>query len=155
MAYSRSLGRSRGFAYVWVLALVAMMSIALAAVLEIDSTMQRREKEEQLLAIGREFREALRRYHDTLSPSGSHDYPEKLQDLVADSRSGQVRRHLRRIYFDPLTGKNNWGIRLDGGRIVGVFSVASGQPIKVAGFPEEDRFFVGAKSYREWTFNAN
>ena len=147
--------RSHGFAYVWVLALVAMMSITVAVVLEFDATMQRREKEEQLLAIGREFREALRHYHDTLSPAGSHDYPEKLQELVADSRSGQARRHLRKIYFDPLTGKKDWGVRLEGGRIVGVYSTAPGLPIKVAGFAEDERFLIGAKSYREWVFNAN
>lgn len=147
--------RSQGFAYVWVLALVAMMSITVAVVLEFDATMQRREKEEQLLAIGREFREALRRYHDTLSPTGTHDYPEKLQDLVTDTRSGQVRRHLRKIYFDPLTGKNDWGVRIEGGRIIGVYSMAIGHPIKVAGFAEDERFLIGAKSYREWVFSAN
>lgn len=132
-----------------------MMSITVAGVLEFDATMQRREKEEQLLAIGREFREALKRYHDTLSPAGFHDYPEKLQELVADSRSGQVRRYLRKIYFDPLTGKNNWGVRLEGGRIIGVYSTSQGQPVKVAGFAEDERFLAGAKSYREWVFSAN
>lgn len=147
--------RFYGFAYVWVLVLVAIMSIMVAGVLEFDATMQRREKEEQLLAIGREFREALRSYRDTPSPTGSHDYPEKLQELLADSRSGTVRRHLRKIYFDPLTGKKDWGVRLEGGRIAGVHSMASGLPIKEAEFAEDERFLVGAKSYREWVFGAN
>lgn len=154
MANSNAPIKLQGFIYVWVLALVAIMGIALAAVVEIDATMQRREQEEQLLAIGREFQGALRQYHDTVSPAGSHDYPEKLEELVVDARTGQVRHYLRKIYFDPLTGNNNWGFKQEGGRIVGVYSMAPGRPIKADGFPLDERHLAGAISYQAWVFSA-
>lgn len=145
-------GRESGFAYIWVLALVMMLSIGIGAVIEVDSTQVRREQEAQLLAIGREFREALLHYHETLSPSGTHEYPERLEDLVLDARQELRRRYLRKIYHDPMTGKATWGLQLEAGRIVGVYSLSEKQPIKQDGFEPEEADFKDSMSYREWRF---
>lgn len=144
--------RESGFAYIWVLALVMALSIGIGAVIEVDATQVRREQEVQLLAIGREFRKALLHYHETLSPAGSHEYPERLDDLVLDLRRGPHRRYLRKIYHDPMTGNPTWGLQLEAGRIIGVYSLSEKQPIKKHGFEPEEAHFKEAKSYREWRF---
>lgn len=154
MGNCRRINPENGFAYVWLLAFVGVMAIMVTAVVEMDSTMQRREQELHLLAIGREFQEAIRHYHETLSPAGSHDFPARLQDLLLDSRGGQMRRHLRKIYVDPLTGKNEWGLKLEDSRIIGLYSLSPGKPIKQDGFTPEDQRLKGATSYREWVFEA-
>ncbi|MGB4066196.1 MAG: type II secretion system protein [Azonexus sp.] len=152
MANCKQGGRESGFAYIWVLALVMILSIGIGAVIEVDATQVRREQEVQLLAIGREFREALLHYYETLSPAGSHEYPEHLDDLVLDARRGPLRRYLRKIYHDPMTGKATWGLQLEAGRIIGVYSLSEKRPIKQDGFEPEETHFKGAASYKEWRF---
>jgi hypothetical protein len=75
-----------------------------------------------------------------------------LEDLVLDARHVQPRRHLRKIHHDPMTGLATWGFQLEAGRIVGVYSLSTKQPIKQDGFDLEEGRFKGAKSYREWIF---
>lgn len=142
-----------GFAYIWVLAFVMILSVGIGIVMEMDALQRQREQEQYLLAIGREFQAALRRYHEILSPAGEHEYPERLEDLVSDTRfHGQLRRHLRKIHHDPMTGLATWGFQLEAGRIVGVYSLSTKQPIKQDGFDVEEDRFKGANSYREWIF---
>jgi hypothetical protein len=64
-----------------------------------------------------------------------------------------VRRHLRQIYADPLTGKEEWGLVLDSeGFIVGVHSLAEARPIKRTGWGPQRAAFEEAQSYKEWVF---
>ncbi|HEY4374422.1 MAG TPA: hypothetical protein VGN52_21050 [Burkholderiales bacterium] len=65
-----------------------------------------------------------------------------------------IRRHLRRLYADPLTGKPGWGtIPAPGGGIMGVYSLAKGTPIKIALFDPELADFEGKTSYADWQFS--
>ena len=63
-----------------------------------------RDKERQLLFAGHEFREAIRRYLEA-SPAGQGSLSAfHWTDLLRDPRSPDIKRHLRRIYLDPMTG---------------------------------------------------
>lgn len=138
-----------GFALMALLLIVAVSGLALAAAAQVWSTTSRRDKEDELLRIGTEFRQAIRSY--ALSSPGAQQYPQRLEDLVLDPRFPFVKRHLRRIYADPLTGEAEWGLVMAGEAIVGVHSLASGSPLKTALDPDlgiaED-----AQTYGEWIF---
>ena len=141
-----------GFTYFGVLFLVAMTGLALASFATVTSFERQRERETELLFVGHQFREAIRRYHES-EPDGRRRYPPNLQVLLEDPRTPALRRHLRRIYPDPLTGKAEWGlVEAPGGGVMGVFSLAAQQPVKVAGFEAPNEGFDGARTYAEWRF---
>ena len=150
---SRSSG---GFAYLLLLLAVALIGLAASAALSLGATMARRDAEKHLLAIGMEFQQALRSYAGV--PAGATAPtaglgPRSLDDLLKDPRAPGVRRHLRQLYADPLTGKSDWGVAKDAqGRIVGVHSLAPGKPIQSAGFESWLTGFEDAESYSQWVF---
>lgn len=141
-----------GFTYLGVLFAVAFMGIGLALAGQVWSTLDRRDREQQLLFIGAQFRDALMRYYNGAPPGARRQFPLSLDELVRDRRYPDIRRYLRKIYADPLTGNTQWGlIKTADGFIVGVYSRAAGVPIKT------DRFdygfqLVNKKSYAEWIF---
>ena len=65
-----------------------------------------REKEAELLYVGEEFRKAIMSYYNT----GTKQYPESLEDLLQDKRTPAIKRHLRKIYTDPVMNTTEWGI---------------------------------------------
>ena len=142
-----------GFTYLLLLFAVAAMGLVAAGTAELWSTLARREKEQELLFIGNQFREALRRYHDAV-PDARPRHPARLEDLLLDPRFPGVRRHLRQIYADPMTGQADWVLLRQGERIVGLHSRATGQPIKQRGFEKRDEGFAGAASYADWHFGS-
>lgn len=140
--------------YVLALCLVATLAWGLSVVGVWWRQQVVREYERDLIFAGQQFREALNRYARE-SPTGTPRHPEKLEDLLADRRSGGVRRHLRRVFPDPFTGSTRWGLVRQGGRIVGVYSEATGRPLMKAGFPKELAGFAMASSYADWQFVAD
>lgn len=146
------LPRERGFTYIGVLVLVVLMGIALAATGQSWRTMQQREKEQELLFAGQQFRLALERYaHDT--PGQARRSPLRLEELLQDPRYPGIRRHLRKIYLDPMTGNAEWGlITGPGGEISGVYSLSDGEPLKKSNFALVDRQFEGKLKYSDWVF---
>lgn len=142
----------RGHAFLFTLLLVALLSVSLLLASEVYSTLERRERERALLQVGQEFRLALQRYQAGRAGVAGGQYPAQLQDLVLDPRYPDTVRHLRRIYADPITGSAEWGLVLQGGRIVGLFSPSPLPPIKQDGFEPDDAAFKGARSYRQWVF---
>jgi type II secretory pathway pseudopilin PulG len=142
----------RGFTYVGLLLAVALAGVALAAAGALWSTAVLRDKEAELLFVGDQFRRAIGSYYD--GTPGAKRYPLKLEDLLEDKRVGVTRRHLRRLFADPMTGQRDWElVRLPDGQIVGVHSRAEGRPMKVANFAPRDESFANAASYREWVFS--
>lgn len=141
-----------GFAYLWVLLLVAFMGVGLVVAVEIDSTASRREREKELLAIGRQFQNAIGRYHEAPGAESPRQYPATLDDLLRDNRVPGMRRHLRKVFVDPMTAKAQWGLVTVGGRIVGVHSLSEQTPIKQANFAPEHLRLRGKKKYAEWLF---
>jgi hypothetical protein len=80
-------------------------------------------------------------------------YPDSLERLLSDDRFPIVKRHLRKIFLDPMTGKAEWGlIRKPGFGIVGVHSLSAQKPFKRANFHERYAVFAGAMSYQDWEF---
>lgn len=142
----------RGFVYLTVLFAIAVVGLGISSYAVVWSQEAQREREKELLAVGAEFRRAIASYYDQ-SPGTVKRYPGRMEDLIFDSRYLTMKRHLRKIYVDPMTGLNRWGIvpAPDGG-IMGVHSLSEKAPIKVAGFDAEDRDFENAKRYSDWRF---
>lgn len=145
-------GRAGGFTYVGLLLLIALAGVALAGAGTLWTTDTQRDREAELLFVGEQFRHAITSYYDQ-GPAGVRQFPAKLEDLLQDRRFPTTRRHLRKVFVDPLTGKPDWGlVRGQGGAITGVFSTSAAAPIKRAEFPAAYRQFESAKSYRDWRF---
>ena len=143
-------GSQRGFTYLTVLFMVAMMAGGLALAGEVWNTSAMREKEAELLQVGNEYRKAIERYYLT---GPQRQYPKNMEDLLKDPRQPGTVRHLRRLYPDPITGKDEWGLvkSADGG-FAGVYSLSESAPLKTAGFAVRDASFEGKTKYAEWQF---
>jgi type II secretory pathway pseudopilin PulG len=140
--------RAGGFTYVGLLLLVAIMAVWLVAVSQVWYTMQKREKEEELLFVGDQYRRALAAYY-----ASSAAYPKRLEDLLKDPRFPAVRRYLRKLYPDPVTGKAEWGfVKGPDESITGVYSLSEAEPLKKSGFRVVDEAFEGKTKYSEWVF---
>jgi type II secretory pathway pseudopilin PulG len=145
--------RQQGFTYLAMLFAVLALGIMLAAAGLLWQTQVKREKEAELLFIGAEFRRAIASYYRAIPSQPA--YPASLEDLLQDMRFVDTRRHLRRIYADPFTGKAEWGlIDQPGGGIAGVYSLAEGVPLKQGNFHPDDLGFEGKGAYHEWHFIA-
>jgi len=141
----------RGFTLLGVVLLVAILAVGAAATLSAGIALQRRAAEQELLFVGGEYQRAIRSYYETAVSTPR--YPLKLEDLLRDPRFPGVRRHLRRLYADPVSGNADWGlIQAPGGGIMGVYSQAKGTPIKVDLFDAQFIGFEGKTSYGEWRF---
>jgi type II secretory pathway pseudopilin PulG len=142
----------RGFTFVGLLIVVAIMGMALAGMGTFFSHEAQREKERELLFVGHQFRAAIESYYRR-SP-GVASYPRTLADLVDDKRFPMPQHHLRRLYADPMTGKADWVPvpTSDGSGIVGVRSRSEARPIKKGNFDAADAAFEEAKRYAEWQF---
>jgi type II secretory pathway pseudopilin PulG len=143
---------SLGFAYLWLLFAIAVIGLSLSLASEVYVISLQREKEKELLAIGRQFRQAIGHYYETKTQGNRSEYPSSLDDLLLDPRSLTPKRHLRKIFVDPITGKAGWGLFKVGGRVAGVYSLSEKVPIKQAGFEADDAVFAGKKKYSEWVF---
>jgi len=140
---------SAGFTYLAVLFIVAIMGGSLALVGEVWHTAVAREKEAELLYVGNQYRKAIERYY----LGGPSLYPRNLPDLLKDPRKPDTVRYLRRLYSDPITGKDEWGIlKAPDGGVMGVYSLSNAAPFKQDGFPQRDQTFKGASTYQEWRF---
>jgi hypothetical protein len=133
-----------------VLFLVAAMGLMAAQVGVVWQQVAQRDREAELLAIGVEMARALASY----KRAGSQKiYPTKLADVVEDKRFPNPVRHLRRIYRDPFSGEPRWGLVLQAGQITGVYSFASGEPIRRSDLPPElGDAAKNAKTYADWVF---
>lgn len=148
----------RGYTYVLLMVLLAIVAGAAALTLQVADTQARRSAEAELLGVGREFERAFASYYRQ-SPVGARRFPDRLEDLVRDPRLPGVRRHLRRIYTDPLGG-GDWGlVPAPGGGVMAVYSQAAGTPFRqspgVLAMAAPASAAAGAASapaYADWRF---
>jgi type II secretory pathway pseudopilin PulG len=141
-----------GFTYVALLAAIVILGISMGAAGKYWSFVMQREKEEELLFRGEQYRLAIERYYRALP--GRNVYPPSIEELLKDSRTPTGKRHLRQAYKDPITGEDFEVIRdqTKGNRITGIFSTSEKEPVKKAGFPEQYPDFENKMAYKEWKF---
>jgi type II secretory pathway pseudopilin PulG len=139
-----------GYAYLMLLVTAASIGL-IAAVLGviIFSRDVRVEKERELMFRGVAYMNAISSYYSA-SP-GMKVYPRNLSDLLSDPRF-PTKRHIRKLYNDPITG-GEWVLvtTADGG-ICGVASSSKAKPLKQENFPQQLKSFEGAKHYSDWVF---
>jgi type II secretory pathway pseudopilin PulG len=144
--------RQSGFTYLALLLFVAIMGVGTAAAGVVWHTAARRDKEQELLFVGDQIRQAIGRYYRE-SP-GLKRFPARLEDLVRDPRFPGAKRHLRKLYADPITGSTEWGlVRAPDGGVMGVYSLSEETPVKMHFDDNLHREFTGRTKYREWRFN--
>lgn len=149
---STSARQQVGMALLGMLLMLVIIGITSGATAQVWHTVQQREKERELLYIGHQFREAIRMYYQQTAGQ-EKKYPPSLAALTKDERVPGMRRYLRKLYRDPLTGSDEWGLVYSPtGGIIGVYSLAQGAPLKKANFAPEDSAFVMASSYSDWVF---
>ena len=145
--------RQKGFTLAGALILIAVLGAGMAAYGEIASHAAQREKEQQLLFVGNQFRQAIGAYYER-TPGAVKRFPQTLEELLQDKRHAMPQRHLRRMYADPMTGKPQWGlVDAPGGGVMGVYSLSEAQPIKSGGFAARDDAFEDAARYSDWRFS--
>jgi len=141
-----------GFTYPGLLILVVITGIALTSASRYWSTAARREKEAELLFRGDQIKKAIESYYNS-APNGQQKYPRILQNLLKDNRHQIIKRHLRKIYQDPMTKDGEWEkILATGGGIKGVYSKSTAKPLKTGGFTKEYKNFEDSEKYSDWKF---
>jgi type II secretory pathway pseudopilin PulG len=140
-----------GFTYVALLVAIVIIGISLGAAGKYWANMMQREREEELLFRGEQYRTAIERYFLAKLPN---QYPASIEDLLSDGRFPQAKRHLRHQYKDPMTGEDFEIIKDKGlgNRIAGVNSTSQKTPFKLTGFPDQYNSFEGKDKYSDWKF---
>lgn len=144
----------RGAILLVVLVLLAVLAMASTALTLDDSAQQQRNNEEELLFVGEQYRTAIESYMRQ-SPNGQHQFPVKLEDLVADHRFPQPRHHLRKLFRDPIDPRKDWALIKVGNAIVGVHSQSDAVPFRIDGFSLAQADFARASTYADWQFKVN
>jgi type II secretory pathway pseudopilin PulG len=158
----------RGVAYIALLVAIIIIGISLGAAGKYWSNVMLRDKEEELLYRGDQYRRAIERYVSAVP--GSQVYPQNIDDLLKDNRTAAGKRLLRQKYKDPISGEDFVEIRNPLNKsIIGVHSLSEKEPLKKAGFPEayntppkdiqpgfptDMNNFSDKKKYSEWLFVA-
>jgi hypothetical protein len=115
---------------------------------------RQRDAEAELLWVGRQYRQAIESYYNG-TPMGVKQLPMKLEDLTEDKRFPNPRRHLRKIYPDPMNPSAPLKVVKRGAFIVGVYSESPAEPFRKAGFETGEEAFAEATALSEWRFVAN
>ncbi len=110
--------RRNGFTLVELIVAMTILMILTAAATPVMRVAIQRNKERELRRDLWEMRDAIDRYKDAADRGAfqtkldSQGYPPDLDTLVkgVDSNGKKI-RFLRRIPVDPMTGKDEWGLR--------------------------------------------
>ena len=158
MACPRLRGDSdqRGAVLLMLLVTVTLLGLLAGIAGTSWQTIVQRGREADLLWKGSQIRQAIDSYYNTSQTQGKgaalKAFPGQLEDLLQDPRFLEVKRHLRRLYLDPMTGGEWELIRAPGGGIMGVCSTSVKKPFRQDGFSDENKSFAGQQSYRNWKF---
>jgi general secretion pathway protein G len=121
----RRIGGQRGYSFIELLAVTAIVLILASAIMPLVKVTMRRQKEVELRRSLREMRLAIDRFKDAADlqmiamqdvEAGNEGYPESLEILVegvtmSGDATGKKLKFLRRIPIDPMTASNEWGMR--------------------------------------------
>jgi type II secretory pathway pseudopilin PulG len=148
------LNNQHGAVLLMVLVSVTLLGLLAGIAGSSWQTIVQRAKEADLLWKGNQIRQAIGIYYTTSHAQGAAPkaFPSKLEYLLKDPRFLETKRHLRRLYLDPMTGTEWELIMAPGGGIMGVNSSSDKEPFKQDDFAEENINFSGQQSYRDWQF---
>jgi type II secretory pathway pseudopilin PulG len=139
-----------GLVLLALLIMLMLVGVGALAAAELWSTTLKREREEQLLFVGSQYRRAIESYWK-VSP-GRRAYPPTMDVLLTDDRFPTPMHHLRRLYRDPMTDTGEFEPIMQANALVGVHSTSTDTPIKHANFPVYYKAFEDADSYVKWQF---
>lgn len=120
-------GRQGGYTYLLMLFVVAVAGYGLALLGESWHSAARREIAQQTEFALDAYAKALDSYR-LATPDGASYRPLRLAELLEDRRAGSLRRHLRQLYPNPVSGRQDWVIHVDGLGIIAVCLAAAGNP---------------------------
>lgn len=110
--------RQRGFTLLEMIVATTILLILMGAAVPVAKLSTKRQKETELRRDLWEMRAAIDRYKEYADRNAfqqkvdSQGYPPDLDTLVKGvDIQGKKVRFLRRIPVDPMTGKNEWGMR--------------------------------------------
>lgn len=95
---ARSRKQEDGYTLAGVMLLIAIMSIMMALSLPVWEQIKQRENEEELIFRGKEYMEAIGRYHTKF-----HTYPPDLETL-------HKLKFIRKLYKDPMSENGDWKV---------------------------------------------
>ncbi|MFN7941991.1 MAG: hypothetical protein U0X73_10335 [Thermoanaerobaculia bacterium] len=95
--------RQAGFNLVLLVMIIAVLNIAIAAALPLWSQAIRREKEEELIARGFQYAEAIRVFQRRFGR-----LPARLEELTEIEP-----RSIRQLWKDPMTEDGSWAVLVD------------------------------------------
>lgn len=145
-------GKSSGFILIGLLLLIVVSGIGLARAGVKWRDAVQREREQELIRVGEAYRLAIGRYYNQ-TPGVIKEYPPTFEALLIDTRFATPKKHIRKLYMDPITQRDGWGIvEAPSGGIMGVYSLSDKPPFKTAGFRPHLRHLNGKKYYGEWYF---
>lgn len=141
-----------GFTYPVLLVVVAVLGLGLAKLGPMWEQAAWREREQELLRVGELYAQALASARRE-SPGIDGAYPSRLDDLLLDPRVVGTRRHLRRLYPDPLEPGRPWGLVRDArGAIIGVYSQDPRPPLARVAMERGVVSLPAAERYADWIF---
>ena len=146
----------QGFTFLTLVFAIVLIGISLSVTGQQWKTIVQREKEEELLYRGDQIRHAIDAYYRgtpgvSRYPSCGDEEADCFKDLLGDPKNHK-KRYLRKAYQDPMTNSDWVLIKTPDGRLVGVHSKSTKEPMKKANFPEEYKCFEQATSYTDWVF---
>ena len=115
----------RGYTFVEVIVVTAILLILAAAVMPLAQVTSQRQREAELHRSLRDMRTAIDKFKDAVDTGqiaasdlepGNEGYPPDLETLVegvsaANDATGRKLKFLRRIPVDPMTNGMEWGLR--------------------------------------------
>jgi type II secretory pathway pseudopilin PulG len=118
--------RQSGYALIVILLLAALVLIGLSAAVPRLLTQGQREKEEELIFRGEQYKRAIGRFYKKFGR-----YPTKIEELLETNQ----RAFLRREFLDPMTQSGKWRLIRVGplGELIG--SVNERKPLRPSGGP--------------------
>jgi general secretion pathway protein G len=108
----------RGLTIIELIVTITILAILASAAVPIARIRVKREKERELRRDLWEMRDAIDHYKDAADKGGfqtkvdTFNYPPDLETLVKGvDVQGKKVKFLRRIPVDPMTGRDDWGLR--------------------------------------------
>jgi len=146
--------RTSGFAWLMVLAMLAIASASASVVAARWADERARDREQELLRVGDLYARALAEFNAS-SPGGEKAYPKTLELLLEDLRFAGTHRHLRILYPNPLSGKLDWELVRDAdGGIIGIRPPQTGEPWRRTPVSLASCDLPAVHRYRDWVFTA-